>query len=102
LAQAARAAFAVAAEVEPLGGEEQDRAGDGRLRDRRLVEVLQLAHLGARQGALEGVVVALDLGDELRDVVVLANARWSDFLAVAVEAADKANLRQKVLGAVAG
>jgi hypothetical protein len=48
------------------------------------------------------VVVALDLGDELRDVVVLGDARRSDLLAVAVETADKANLRQKVLGAVAG
>src|SRR5688572_12065076 len=101
LAQAAGRAVAVGAEVEALGGEQQHRAGNRRLRDRRLVEVLELAHLGARQRALEGVVVALDLGDELRDVVVFGDAAWSDLLVLAVEAADEAHLRQQVLGAVA-
>ena len=69
-----RAAAAVSAEIEPLGGEEQHRAGDRRLGDRGLVEVLELPYLGARQDALEGLVGALDLRDELRDVVVLGDA----------------------------
>jgi hypothetical protein len=101
LAQAAGRPVAVGAEVQALGGEEQHRARNRRLRDRGLVEVLQLAHLGARQRALEGVVVALDLGDELRDVVVFGDAAGSDLLVLAVEAADEAHLRQQVLGAVA-
>src|SRR5262252_6975075 len=48
------------------------------------------------------MVVTLDLGDELGDVVVLGDAGRGDFLPVAVETADEANLRQQVLGPVAG
>src|SRR4026207_1488008 len=86
---------------ERRGREQQHRARNRRLRDRGLVEILELAHLGARQRALEGVVVALDLGDELRDVVVFGDAAGGDLLALAIEAADEAHLRQEILGAVA-
>jgi hypothetical protein len=72
------AAVAVGAEIELLAGVQQHRAGDRRLRHRGFVEVDELAHLGARQAALEGVVGALDLGDELRHIVVLRDARGGD------------------------
>src|SRR5439155_174555 len=52
-------------EAQLLGGEQQYRSGDRRLGDRRLIEILELAHLGPGQGSLEGAVVALDFGDEL-------------------------------------
>src|SRR5258706_6629778 len=100
-AQRADAALAARAKRQALGGEEQHRAGNRRLRNRRLVEILELPDLGAGDRALESVVVALDLGDELRDVVVLRDAAGRDLLALAVEAADEAHLRQQVLGPVA-
>src|SRR5204863_893898 len=100
LGQRAVPAVAVRAEIETVGGEEQHRAGNRRLRDRGLVEVLQLLHLRARQRALEGLVVALDLGDELGDVIVGRDARRGDLLAVAVETADEPHLGHQVLSAV--
>src|SRR5882724_1581529 len=89
------------AEIEALGSKEQHRSRDRRLRDGGLVEILELLHLGARERALEGLVVALDLGDELRDVVVLRNPRGRDLLALPVEAANETHLRHQVLGPVA-
>jgi hypothetical protein len=101
LADAALATVAAAAaEVQPLGGEQEHRAGNRRLGDRGLVEVLQLAHLAARDRALEGLIVFLDLGDELRDIVVFRYPAGRDLLALAVEAADKAHLTQQLLGRV--
>jgi hypothetical protein len=102
LAEATLSALAAArAEVQPLGGEEQDRSGNGRLRNGGLVEVLELTDLSLGDGALERLVVALDLGDELGDVVVLRDLARGDLLAVAVEAADEADLRQQLLGRIA-
>src|ERR1043166_6796675 len=95
------AAVAAGTEGQPLGGEQQHRSGDRRLRHRGLVEVLQLAHLAPRDGALERRVGALDAGDELGDVVVFRDSPRLDLLALAVKAADEAHLRQEVLGAVA-
>src|SRR6185436_2337239 len=101
LVDRAHAAVAVRAEGQPLRGEQQHRSRNRRLRHRGLVEVLELAHLSARDGALERGVGALDAGDELGDVVVLRDSPGLDLLALAVEAADEAQLRQEVLGAVA-
>src|SRR5207253_9643176 len=82
------------------GGEQQDGSRNRRLRYRGLVEVLELAHLAARDRALESLVVALDLGDELGDVVVLGNAAGRDLLALPVEAADESHLGQQLLGRI--
>ena len=83
-------------EAQLLGGEQQYRSGDRRLGDRRLIEILELAHLGPGQGSLEGAVGALDFGDELGDLVFLGNARRNDLLAFAVKTADKADLGEQL------
>ena len=101
LVNGARAAVSAGTEGEPLRGKQQHRARNRRLRDGRFVEVLELLYLGARQRTLKRLVVALDLGDELSNVVVLRHPRGGNFLALAVEAANKAHLRHQVLGAVA-
>src|SRR6185436_7497364 len=75
---------------------------DRRLGHRGLVEILELAHLGARQGPLESLVVALDLGDELGDIVVLADTPGGDLLAFTIETADETHLRQQVPRPIAG
>ena len=101
LLQVADLVAAAGAEGEPLGREEQHRAGNRRLGDRGLVEVAQLPDLAVRQRPLERLVGALDPRDELADVVVLRHARRRDLLALAVEAADEPDLVEQVLGAVA-
>src|SRR2546427_12865780 len=83
-------------EAQLLGGEQQYRSGDRRLGDRRLIEILELAHLGPGQGSLEGAVVALDFGDELGDLVFLGNARGGDLLAFAVKTADETDLGEQL------
>ena len=65
--------------------------GIGGWPDGHLVEVLERPHLGARELALEGLVGALDAGDELGDLVVLRDGLRGDLLALAVEAADEAD-----------
>ena len=91
---------AVRPEGELLVGEQQDGARDGRLVDRRLVEVLDRLHLGLRHLALEASVGFLDLGDELRDFVVVGRALRGDLLTLAIEAADEADLLQELVGRV--
>ena len=90
-------AVAIGAEIQLLAGVQQHRAGDRRLRHRGFIEIGELAHLGARQAALEGAIRTLDLGDELGDIVVLRDARRRDLLALAVETADETHLRKQVL-----
>src|SRR6185312_4910985 len=94
-------AVAIGAKLELLVGVEQHRARNGRLGDRSLVEVRELAHLGTGNAALERVVGALDARDELGDVVVLRNPARRDLLALAVKAADEAHLGEQVLRPVA-
>src|SRR5262249_4091552 len=79
----------------------EHRSGDGRLGDRRFVEILELAHLGARKRSLKRPIGALDLGYELGDLIVLGNARWRDLLALAVEAADEADFGEQLGSAAA-
>jgi hypothetical protein len=48
------------------------------------------------------MIVAFDARNELRDIVVLRDARRSNFLAFAVETADEAHPGEQVLRAIAG
>jgi len=75
---------------------QQDRSRDRRLGDRRLIEILELAHLGPGQGSLKGAVGALDFGDELGDLVFMGDARRRDLLAFAVKATDKTDLGEQL------
>ena len=102
LGQVADAFDAGGAEAELFGGEQEDRARDRRLRDRRFVEVLERLDLGLGQRALERLVGALDLGDELGDLVLVGDFHRGDFLALAVEAADETHLAKQVLRRDAG
>jgi hypothetical protein len=83
--------------------EQQHRAGDGRLADRRLVVVLDGGDLRARQLALEGGVGPLDLADEGGHLVVVARlfGREAAF-SLGVEARDEADALEQILGRVSG
>src|SRR5439155_13874876 len=83
-------------EAQFFRGKQQHRSRYRRLGDRRLIEVLELAHLGTGKGSLEGAVGALDFCDELGDLVVLGDARRGDLLAFAVKAADKTHLGEQL------
>src|SRR6267142_1080311 len=83
-------------EAQFFRGKQQHRSRDRRLGDRRLIEVLELAHLGPGKGSLEGAIIALDLGDELGDLVFLRDARRGDLLTFAVKTADEADLGEQL------
>jgi len=85
-------------EAQLFRSEEQHGSRDGGLGDCGFVEILELAYLRAGQRSLERPVGPLDLGYELRDIVVLGDARGGDFLAFAVEAADEADLGEQLRG----
>src|SRR6185295_17719665 len=87
-------------EVQPLGCEQQDGPGNGWLAHRRFVEVLDGPNLGAPELPLKGLIVALDLGDELGNLIVIGHFRRRDLLALAIEAAHEADFAQQVFGRV--
>ncbi len=90
-------------EAQLLRREQQDRSGNGRLRDRRLVEVADGADLGAGKFPLEGLVAPLDAGDELGDVVFLRHFLGLDrFTPFVVKPADEPHLGQQLLRPVRG
>ena len=101
LVQDADAAIAAGSEGQPLGGKQQHGSRDRRLRDRGFVEILELTDLAARNLALECLIGAFYLRDELCDLVILGDAPGVDFLPLAVKAADETHLRQQLLRAVA-
>src|SRR5207247_9624443 len=54
------------------------------------------AHRGWGKGSLEGAIIALDLGDELGDLVFVRDARRGDLLAFTVKTADEADLGEQL------
>src|SRR5437660_169629 len=83
-------------EAQFFRGKQQYRSRDGRLGDRRLIKVLELAHLGPGKGSLEGAVGALDFGDELGDLILVGDTRRDDLLAFAVKTADEADFGEQL------
>ena len=83
--------------------EEQDGARDRRLADRRVVEVLDRTHLRPGHFPLKGRIGALDLPDEVRDVVVLLGLVGDDApFALGVKARDESHPVKEVLRRVGG
>ncbi len=90
-------------EVQLLWREQQHGSRNGRLRDGRLVEIPDRAHLGAGELPLEGFVAPLDAGDELRDVVIRRHFLGSDpFALFVVIAADEPHLGQEFFRRIGG
>ena len=88
-------------EAQLLRREQQHRAGDGRLRDGRLVKIADGRDLGAGKFALKGLVAAFDFGDELGDVVLRLGRRGLDAGAfLVVKPADEPDFLQKVFGRI--
>src|SRR5207247_7932176 len=83
-------------EAQFFRGKQQYRSRDRWLGDRRLIEILELAHLGPGQGSLEGAVGALDFGYELSDLVFMGDARRSDLLAFARSEEHTSELQSRV------
>ena len=80
-------------EFELLGREQQDDARNRRLRNRRLVKIPDGRDFGLRHLPLKRFVAALNLGDELADIIVRRDRLGLDAAAVlVVKPADEANL----------
>src|SRR5581483_1890521 len=84
-------------ERERLRGEQEDRAGNGRLARRRFVEISDRGDLRARKRSLERRVAALDARDELPDVVAFLDFLGRDLVALGVEAADEADALEEIV-----
>jgi len=86
-----------------LRREKQDGARNGRLRDGRLIKVADGADFRAGQFPLERLVVALDFGNELRDVILFLDLVGNNLAALfIVEPADEADTFQQMPGRIRG
>ncbi len=89
-------------EVQRFRSEQQHGAGDGRLAHGGFIEVADGLDLALRHGALERIVLALDLLDEARHLVLLVDRGGGNGrFALGIEAADEADAAQHVFARVA-